>query len=166
MTTRGGAANVSPGAAASYRGGVTSASVCPSCGAAVRPDSPWCTLCYADLRAAPEPEPVPEPESPPMIASPAPTSEPPAAAEAAPAAPAAEPTWPCSSCGTPNPFDRDTCVKCGTGFLAAAHDSGPLLELPVVGDITRLGRGQRLALVSGVVLLFIVLTLVFGLIVG
>jgi len=163
MTTRGGTANVSPRAAASYRGGVTSPSVCPSCGAAVRPDSPWCTLCYADLRAAPEPEPEPvaQPiaEAAPVLPAPAPPLVP-------AAAPTATPTWPCSSCGTPNPFDRDTCVKCGTGFLAAAHDSGPLLELPVVGDITRLGRGQRLALVSGVVLLFIVLTLVFGLIVG
>ena len=83
-----------------------------------------------------------------------------------PVAPSAEPTWPCSSCGTPNSFDRDTCVKCGTGFLATAHESGPLLELPVVGDITRLSRAQRLALVAGVVFLFVLLTLAIGLLVG
>jgi hypothetical protein len=52
------------------------------------------------------------------------------------------------------------------GFLAAARDTGPLLELPVVGDITRFSRGQRLAMVAGVVLLFAVLTLLIGLVLG
>jgi hypothetical protein len=33
---------------------------CPRCAALVRPEAPWCTLCYADLRPAPEPEPEPE----------------------------------------------------------------------------------------------------------
>lgn len=33
---------------------------CPRCGAHVRQDADWCTLCYADLRPAP-PEPEPEP---------------------------------------------------------------------------------------------------------
>jgi hypothetical protein len=28
----------------------------------VRPGSPWCTLCYTDLRPAPLPDPIPEPE--------------------------------------------------------------------------------------------------------
>jgi hypothetical protein len=32
---------------------------CPQCSAHVRPDAAWCTLCYADLRAAPEPPPEP-----------------------------------------------------------------------------------------------------------
>jgi hypothetical protein len=32
---------------------------CPHCGALLRAGSPWCTLCYTDLRPAPEP--VPEP---------------------------------------------------------------------------------------------------------
>lgn len=31
---------------------------CPSCGATVRNDVPWCLQCYADLRAQPEPEPL------------------------------------------------------------------------------------------------------------
>ena len=35
---------------------------CPSCGAAVRSDVAWCTLCYASLLPQPEPEPEPEPE--------------------------------------------------------------------------------------------------------
>ena len=90
----------------------------------------------------------------------------PPAVDAGPPAPSAIPTWPCSACGTQNSFDRDTCEKCGLGFLAAARDTGPLLELPVVGDITRLSRGQRLALVVGVVFAFVVLTLVVGLLLG
>ena len=36
---------------------------CPRCAALVRPEAPWCTLCYADLRPAPEPEPAPTPAS-------------------------------------------------------------------------------------------------------
>ena len=32
---------------------------CPGCASAVRPGSPWCTLCFTDLRPpAPEPEPA------------------------------------------------------------------------------------------------------------
>ena len=143
---------------------MTTPSTCPSCGATVRPDSPWCTLCYADLRPAPEPVAVVEPEPEPVAA---PVAEPgPPQLTPTPVQRTEPPTWPCTACGTSNSFDRDTCAKCGLGFLAAAKDTGPLLELPVVGDITRLGRGQRLALVSGVVLLFIVLTLVIGVVLG
>jgi hypothetical protein len=77
------------------------------------------------------------------------------------------PTWPCATCGATNPIDRDTCVGCGSPFLSALRDTeGPLLELPVVGDITRLGRGQRFALAGGVVLVFLVLTLLIGLVFG
>ena len=50
--------------------------------------------------------------------------------------------------------------------MAAARDDTPLLELPVVGDITRLGRGQRFALAGGVVLAIVLLTFVIGLILG
>jgi ribosomal protein S27AE len=35
---------------------------CPHCGALLRAGSPWCSLCFTDLRPAPEPEPVQEPE--------------------------------------------------------------------------------------------------------
>lgn len=34
---------------------------CPRCGAHVRAGADWCTLCYTDLRAAPEPPPAPVP---------------------------------------------------------------------------------------------------------
>jgi len=33
---------------------------CPHCGALLRAGSPWCSLCFTDLRPAPEPEAVPE----------------------------------------------------------------------------------------------------------
>jgi hypothetical protein len=32
---------------------------CPSCGATVRPNDSWCTLCFADLRPPPPPPPAP-----------------------------------------------------------------------------------------------------------
>jgi hypothetical protein len=140
---------------------VTAPTACPSCGASLRPDAPWCTLCYADLRPKPAPESAPEPAREP---------EPVAAVEAPKApprpVPGDEPTWPCTTCGGVNAMERSTCASCGAGFLAAAKDDGPLLELPVVGDITRLGRGQRFALAGGVVLAFIVLTLLVGLLLG
>ena len=43
---------------------------CPSCGAAVRPGDPWCTLCWTDLRPkpAPPPPPVPAPVTAPVAA--------------------------------------------------------------------------------------------------
>ena len=37
---------------------------CPQCAAHVRTGSDWCTLCYADLRPAPEPAAVAEPAAP------------------------------------------------------------------------------------------------------
>lgn len=47
---------------------------CPSCGASLRADAPWCTLCYADLRpkAAPavQPDPMPAPVPVPIFLAP------------------------------------------------------------------------------------------------
>jgi hypothetical protein len=163
---------------------------CPKCGAAVRPDDPWCTLCYADLRPpAPEPEPEssPEPETesdaaPEREAAPASGGAPLVATEpdpvvvagSDPVAPQGEepseptgPTWPCTACGESNPLARVTCAACGTPFLGGLRgQERPLLDLPVVGDITKLGRGHRMALAAGVVLAFILLTLIVGLIFG
>ena len=34
---------------------------CPHCGALLRAGSPWCSLCFTDLRPAQKPEPDPEP---------------------------------------------------------------------------------------------------------
>lgn len=129
---------------------------CPHCRASVRPGAPWCTLCHADLRLAPEP------------AVPAPTAAAPAATAAVPAAPAIRPdgeaTWPCTTCGARNALRADACAACGAGFLAGLRDSeGPLLEIPGVGDLTRMSRGQRMLLAFGVVLAVIALVALLGL---
>ncbi|GAC1440564.1 MAG: hypothetical protein NVS3B26_10070 [Mycobacteriales bacterium] len=64
-------------------------------------------------------------------------------------------------------MERNDCAGCGLPFLSGLRDAeAPLLELPVVGDITRLGRGQRFALAGAVVLVFIVVTLLLGLLFG
>jgi hypothetical protein len=90
------------------------------------------------------------------MASPDPLTAPLAAVEG--------PTWPCGACGTVNPMARDTCLACGTHFLAGLRQAGPLLELPVVGDITRLPRAHRFALAFGVVIAFVALTFLIGVI--
>ena len=137
---------------------------CPHCRAAVRPGAPWCTLCHADLRPAPEPEPV-------VVAAPEPVLDPltaPAAALGLPsAAPAGAPAtagWPCSRCGLSNAITEPVCTACGSAFLAGLRDTeAPLLLVPGVGDLTKLSRGQRLGLAAGVVVAFVLVTLVLGL---
>lgn len=148
---------------------------CPKCGAAVKLGDPWCTLCYADLR----------PPAPPLGARPAAPRDssalPPVALDpleatyrpsppdplTAPLEALSGPTWPCTSCGTVNRMERETCSGCGLPFLSGLREQdGPLLELPVVGDISRLGRGQRFALAGAVVLVVLVLTLLLGLLFG
>lgn len=151
---------------------------CPSCAATLRPGAPWCTLCYADLRPAPEPEPVPVlapepvPPTPPplLVAPPTPAGTPsaPHAPAVTPSAPAPgerpDPTWPCATCGVVNALTLSACAGCGAGFLSGLRASeGPLLELPVVGDLGALSRGQRLGLAAGVVLAVIALVAVLGL---
>ena len=151
---------------------------CPKCGAAVRVGDPWGTLCYADLRPpAPAPEPEPAAAEPvvPAVAHPLmpesgpgvpPGPDPLTGPLEGAAAPVEGPSWPCSSCGAVNPMASDVCAVCGQHFLAGVRDESPLLELPVVGDITRLGRGQRIAVAFGVVLAVVVLTMLLGLIFG
>jgi hypothetical protein len=147
---------------------------CPKCGAAVRFGDPWCTLCYTDLRppAPPTPEPAPEPlptadpvaYSPPAeVRGPDPLTAPLEAVTS----PVTGANWPCAVCGTVNPMASDTCSACGRHFLAGVReDAAPLLELPVVGDITKLSRAQRFAVAFGVVFLFLLLTFLLGLIFG
>jgi hypothetical protein len=147
---------------------------CPHCRAAVRPGAPWCTLCHADLRPPP---PAPEPvlPAPAAVAAPGPPFDPltapaarlglPAAATAAPAGPG--PSWPCTTCGAPNPIAADACLACGAGFLAGLRETeGPLLELPGVGDLTRMSRGQRVLVAFGVVLAFVAFTALLGFVLG
>ena len=144
---------------------------CPRCGAAVRDGDPWCTLCYADLRppapAAPPVPPAPseaEPGAADPLTSPYPLVEAGPVPSPEPLDPELDvPTWPCAACGTANRLERDTCAGCGAPFLSGLRDTeAPLLELPLVGDLTRLDRSHRLALAAGVVLAFLVLTLLLG----
>src|SRR4051794_8987397 len=97
---------------------------CPKCGAAVRYGDPWCTLCYADLRPPPPPEPeMPTPRAVPREAVArvvGASSEPLLPIAPAPAgAPVEGPSWPCTTCGAINPMARDVCVSCGMPFLSA-----------------------------------------------
>ena len=116
-------------------------SACPRCGAAARRGAPWCTQCFLDLR--------PEPAAPP--APPDPQAAPPA-----PAATAEGPTWPCTGCGTANPLAQDTCSGCELAFLADLHQAdAPSAVLPLVGDLLRLGRGQRVAAALALVVVLV-----------
>ncbi len=137
---------------------------CPHCRASVRPGAPWCTLCHADLRPPP-----PAPAPPAAVAPAAPVLSridpltAPAAALGLPPK-AGEATWPCTTCGATNPISADACTACGAGFLAGLRESeGPLLELPGVGDLTRLSRAQRMMVAFGVVLAVIALVALLGL---
>ena len=147
---------------------------CPHCRAAVRPGAPWCTLCHADLRPVPEPEPasLPVPTLPPTASYGAPALDPltaPAQALGLPPSTRTPPvplaaTWPCATCGTANPLAAADCAACGAGFLSTLRDGEPpLLELPGVGDLTRLSRAQRLGLAAGAVVVVLVLVALLGL---
>ena len=117
---------------------------CPGCAAAVTPGAPWCTLCYADLRApATAPElvtTVPARPADPVLA-PDPILDAPVV-KAAPVAGGQLTGWPCLGCGSTVPMSDDACSGCGRPFLPS--DTAPTLALPVVGDIGRMDRGQRI----------------------
>lgn len=135
---------------------------CPHCRGAVGPQAQWCTQCWADLRPPPEPA-VVTPAEPVVALSPPGL---PLAALPAPR-PGGLRGWPCSGCGETNAVELTSCAACGTGFLAGLHqDSGPVLALPVVGDLALLSRAQRLGLAGGVVLLAMVLITLLGLLTG
>ena len=62
-----------------------------------------------------------------------------------------------------NPLSANSCGSCGAGFLAGLRESeGPLLEIPGVGDLSRMSRGQRTAMAFGVVLLFLLATVLLS----
>ena len=136
---------------------------CPHCRGAVRPDAPWCTQCWADLRPAPPPP-------PPVVAAAVPAPAVPAPAAGQPAegtAPAAAKGWPCATCGHVNGLEHDACAACGTGMFAALRAAEePLLLVPGLGDLTRYSRAQRLALAGGVVLVVCLLVLLVGVLLG
>jgi len=116
---------------------------CPHCGALLRAGSPWCTLCFTDLRPAPEPVVVKEPS---YAGAPAPSTEafdpltaplsvveagghPAASADPAFSTDDPKPTgWPCTGCDETVAFDEAACPKCGTAFLAGATGQPDLIE--------------------------------------
>ena len=130
---------------------------CPHCRGAVKPDAPWCTQCWTDLRPAPPP--------PPVVEAPAAAAPVPVPGQTAPSA--AGKGWPCATCGHVNAIEHDACVACGTALFATLKaGEEPLLVLPGVGDLTRYSRGQRLALAGGVVVAVCVLVLLLGVLLG
>jgi hypothetical protein len=131
------------------------ATACPACGASVRVDAPWCSLCHADLRPAPEPPPaLPDAALDPLTAPlldlvlPRAVQPLPVAEEPVPV-PASEAFWPCARCQSPNAITATSCTVCGFGFLGSPERVS--LVLPVVGDLTRLSRAQLVGLAVAVV---------------
>jgi hypothetical protein len=62
------------------------------------------------------------------------------------------------ACGHSNAITAGVCGACGSAFLSGVRTSeGPLLALPVVGDLTKLQRSQRLGLAFVVMLVLVVL---------
>jgi hypothetical protein len=103
----------------------------------VRPAAPWCLLCHSDLRPAAVPVAIAVPA--------AGTAANPTGSEESPGR--TPPVWPCGVCAADNAIDAAVCASCGAGFLAALRGDGHrVLILPLVGDITRLGRTSRLLL--------------------
>lgn len=117
---------------------------CPHCSALLRSGAQWCTLCYADLRPKPAPEPVAVSAGAPSLTSGAAPGTPAdsltaleAAAQALvqQAAPGteADPSvapkgWPCTGCEAIVSFDEDACPTCGTRFLDGARGEPDLLD--------------------------------------
>lgn len=135
---------------------------CPKCGALLHSGAQWCTLCYADLRPKPEPEPVAVRTREPSFAAGAvdPSSPPLSALEAAsqalarqsdPGADAATSPapvgWPCTGCGEIVSFDEDACPSCGMLFLDGVRGEPDLLDrvgpggLPVSTQTLIIGGG-------------------------
>ena len=135
----------------------------------MRDGAPWCTQCYASLLPAetslPPAQPATvDPPAPPRVAAQVAVQLLP---EERRAAPAEEATWPCTTCGTANALADAACTGCGAPFLSALRaGEAPLLELPGVGDVTALSRGQRLGLGLAVVVTVVALTLLLGLLTG
>jgi uncharacterized membrane protein YvbJ len=76
------------------------------------------------------------------------------------AAPVVEaPGWPCRSCGSRVALSADACPQCGTPFLEP--DAAVSLQLPVLGDVSRLDKPQRIGLmIGGALAMTVVLVLV------
>jgi ribosomal protein L40E len=102
---------------------------CPSCGALVAPDAPWCGQCFASL-LEPEPQLEPEPEREPEP-EPEPKPEDDSDRTATETAPPderrdqpGEAFWPCTVCGEQNPIVAEVCRTCGTPFAVVMRGPG------------------------------------------
>jgi hypothetical protein len=76
-----------------------------------------------------------------------------------------EHTWPCPTCGTSVLMSLDFCNSCGAGFLAGVSD-GATVRVPLVGDVSKITSGQRLALAGGVALSLMLVIVVLATIGG
>ena len=156
---------------------------CPRCGAHVRADAPWCTLCYADLRPAPAPVAV--------VAAPAATAAEELAAlaydpltaplalveagghghvssgsltETAESAASEKVTgWPCTRCGAVVSFDESACSSCGTEFLAGAAGEPDFVQRIAAGGIS---TGKQVMIIAGGTVGLVALLLIVLLIAG
>lgn len=75
--------------------------------------------------------------------------------------------WPCTACGETNAVERNTCAACGSSLFALLRQGeAPLLVLPVVGDLSRLSRSQRLVLAAVVAGAFSLLVALLSVLLG
>jgi uncharacterized OB-fold protein len=73
-------------------------------------------------------------------------------------------TWPCARCGEQVAMSLDVCPTCGAGFLEGASTTVSV-HLPVVGDMNKLSRTQRLlvgVVIAVVVMIVLVLLATIG----
>lgn len=143
---------------------------CPKCGAHVRSDAPWCTLCYADLRPAPAPVPAAVASMPASAEQPAPVAVDPLTAPLAlleeggedhqPTAPEKVTGWPCTGCGAVVSFDESACPACGTGFLDGASGEPDIAQR--IGG-RGISTGMQVMIIAGgsIGLIALITTLLF-----
>jgi RNA polymerase subunit RPABC4/transcription elongation factor Spt4 len=140
---------------------------CPHCGALLRAGAQWCTLCYADLRPQPEPEPLAVVVREPSYAGAAagatdPVTDPMTVPPSDGAADPAPVGWPCTGCGAIVAFDEDVCPSCGTKFLEGARGAPDLLDrigpggLPVSTQTLIIGGGAAAIIAIIVASLYII----------
>lgn len=133
-----------------------STSHCPSCHASVASDAPWCQLCHLDLRPPAEVVAV-------AVDSAVDSAEVPRAMLLDPGAHsrgrhARVVGWPCAQCDAENDLESTTCATCGSGFLAGLQADDPTaLRLPLIGDVSKLGRSSRVAIAVGAAVLLALL---------
>ncbi len=163
---------------------------CPGCASAVRPGSPWCTLCFTDLRPASQAPELAVSELSELAMSgaqpaaqlldghdrggdvssfdfSAATLAADSASDDSPdnsVAGSSAASWPCMRCGERVAIDLSACSACGAGFM----DAGPR---PATSGLGRLGSGpidkktQFMIMVGGAGLLcavILILMVIFG----